>query len=107
MSRDLERNVIALGMELRITPELKRVWAQTLAQLRGGESASGLREWLHELRIGVVCLDAVAQRGRKPLESKLPKFEADLREMGAASSQTDPTFRTTQLYRRLTAGEAR
>lgn len=27
--------------------------------------------------------------------------------MGEATSQTDPTFRTTQLYRRLTAGEAR
>jgi hypothetical protein len=120
-------------MELKITPEMKRVWAETLVQLsgaarrvfmasvvkglgRGGashaQSALGwdrttLRKGLHELNRGVVCLDAVAQRGRKPLETKLPKLEADLRAMGEETSQTDPTFRTTQLYRRLTAGEAR
>ena len=120
-------------MELKITPELKRVWAQTLAKLsgagrrvfmasvikglgRGGASQAQIalgwdrttvRKGLHELNCGVVCLDAVAQRGRKPLEAKLPRLEADLRDMGEAASQTDPTFRTTQLYRRLTAGEAR
>jgi hypothetical protein len=120
-------------MELRITPELKRVWKQTLGQLtgasrrvfmasvvrglgRGGarqaEMALGwdrttLRKGLHELKSGVVCVDAVSQRGRKPLEATLTGLEADLREMGEAASQTDPTFRTTQLYRRLTAGEAR
>ena len=56
---------------------------------------------------GIVCVDAVSQRGRKPLEASLSNLEADLRAMGEATSQTDPTFRTTQLYRRLTAGEAR
>src|ERR1700687_4032450 len=125
--------MIALGMELRITPELKRVWEQTLPQLsgpsrrvfmasvvkglgRGGArqaemalawDRTTLRKGLHELNSGVVCMDAVSQRGRKPLETTLPNLEADLREMGEASSHTDPTFRTTQLYRRLTAGEAR
>ena len=120
-------------MELNITPELKRVWAETLAQLRGasrrvfmasvikglgrggarqaqialGWDRTTIRKGLHELNRGVECIDAVAQRGRKPLEEKLPKLEADLREMGEATSQTDPTFRTTQLYRRLTGGEAR
>src|ERR1700737_5133000 len=129
----LANPMIALGMELRITPELKRVWEQTLTQLsgpsrrvfmasvvkglgRGGArqaemalawDRTTLRKGLHELNSGVVCMDAVSQRGRKPLEPTLPNLEADLREMGEASSQTDPTFRTTQLYRRLTAGEAR
>src|ERR1035438_2952793 len=125
--------MIALGMELKITPELKRVWEQTLAQLsgagrrvfmasvikglgRGGArqaqialvwDRTTLRKGLHELNGGVVCLDAVSQREGNPLETKLPGLEADLREMGEAASQTDPTFRTTQLYRRLTAGEGR
>ena len=120
-------------MDLKITSELKRVWEQTLAQLnragrrvfmasvikglgRGGarqaQIALGwdrttLRKGLHELNSGVACLDAVSQRGRKPLETKLTSLEADLREMGEAASQTDPAFRTTQLYRRLTAGGAR
>ena len=125
--------MISLGMDLKITPELKRVWEQTLAQLDGagrrifmasvikglgrggarqaqialGWDRTTLRKGLHELNGGVVCLDAVSQRGRKPMETKLTSLEADLREMGEAASQTDPTFRTTQLYRRLTAGEAR
>ncbi len=120
-------------MELKITAELKTVWKQTLAQLSGaarrmfmasvvkglgrggarqahlqlGWDRTTLRKGLHELNRGIVCVDAVAQRGRKPLEAKLSHLEADLRAMGEATCQTDPTFRTTQLYRRLTAGEAR
>ena len=118
-------------MQLIITTELKDVWAQTLAQLSGagrrvfiasvikgmgrggarqaqielGWDRTTIRKGLHELNCGVVCLDAVSQRGRKPLEERQPQLEADLREMGEATCQTDPTFRTTQLYRRLTAGE--
>jgi hypothetical protein len=120
-------------MDLRITPEFKRVLQQTLSQLsgasrrvfmasvvkamgRGGARQAEIslawdrttvRKGLHELNSGVVCLDAVSLRGRKPLEAKLATLEADLREMGEATSQADPTFRTPQLFRRLTAGEAR
>ena len=120
-------------MELQVTAELRTVWKQTLAQLSGaarrmfmasvvkglgrggarqaqiqlGWDRTTLRKGLHELNSGIVCVDAVSQRGRKPLEASLSNLEADLRAMGEATSQTDPTFRTTQLYRRLTAGEAR
>jgi hypothetical protein len=120
-------------MELKVTAELRTVWKQTLAQLSGaarrmfmasvvkglgrggarqaqiqlGWDRTTLRKGLHELNSGIVCVDAVSQRGRKPLEASLSNLEADLRAMGEATSQTDPTFRTTQLYRRLTAGEAR
>jgi hypothetical protein len=120
-------------MELKITAELRAVWKQSLAQLSGaarrmfmasvvkglgrggalqaqvqlGWDRTTLRKGLHELKSGIVCIDAVAQRGRKPLEARLSNLEADLRAIGEAASQTDPTFRTTQLYRRLTAGEAR
>ncbi|MCX6911745.1 MAG: hypothetical protein NT167_01580 [Verrucomicrobia bacterium] len=77
------------------------------AQIQLGWDRITLRKGLHELNSGIVCVDAVSQRGRKPLEASLSNLEADLRAMGEATSQTDPTFRTTQLYRRLTAGEAR
>jgi hypothetical protein len=60
-----------------------------------------------ELAAGIQCVDAASLRGRHSLEVGLPNLTADLRAMGEASSQTDPTFRTSQLYRRLTAGEAR
>src|SRR5258706_14459009 len=97
--------MISLAMELKITSELKRVWEQTLTQLsgagrrvfmasvikglgRGGASQAQialgwdrttLRKGLHELNCGVVCLDAVSLRGRKPLEAKLSNLEAALR----------------------------
>ena len=77
------------------------------AQIQLGWDRITLRKGLRELNSGIVCVDAVSQRGRKPLEASLSNLEADLRAMGEATSQTDPTFRTTQLYRRLTAGEAR
>ena len=120
-------------MQLDLSPELKRTWRSTLKKLAGcdrrlfmasivksmgrggalcadrelGWDRTTVRKGLHELRTGVTCVDAVRQRGRKPAEARLPNLEADLRAMGEAASQTDPTFRTTQLYRRLTAGEAR
>ena len=120
-------------MQLKITPELKRIWRSTLRQLAGsdrrlfmaamvkslgrggalcarrdlGWDRTTVRKGLHELRAGVICVDAVGRRGRKPAEAALPNLEADLRAMAEPASQTDPTFRTTQLYRCLTSGEAR
>lgn len=120
-------------MQLNITSESRKIWEQTLAQLGGqarrlfmasvvvglgrGGAAAAKRElgWdrttvkkgLCELKSGVVCVDNVRQRGRKGFALKLPQLKADLKAIGEASSQTDPTFRTTQLYRRLTAAEAK
>ena len=120
-------------MQIPITPELKTTWQSLLDQLggaarrlfmasivkAGGKGAASMveremgwnrntiRKGLSELDSGIVCASAASLRGRKPLENSLPDLEADLREMGEGASQTDPTFRTTQLYRRLTAGEAR
>jgi hypothetical protein len=72
-----------------------------------GWDRTTINKGLHELRSGIVCQDALERRGRRPSEHHLPNLEADLRAMGEATCQTDPTFRTTQTYRRLTAGEAR
>ena len=120
-------------MKLNITAETRKIWEQTLAQLNGqarrllmasvivglgrGGAAWAKRElgWdrttvkkgLCELNSGVVCIDNVRLRGRKGFSLKLPQLKADLQAIGEASSQTDPTFRTTQLYRRLTAAEAK
>ena len=120
-------------MELKITGEFVKAIRTTLKKLTGsdrrlfmasiakaigkggpritqvalGWDRTTVRKGLHELRAGVVCVDALSLRGRKSAEASLPNLEADLRAMGEAASQTDPTFRTTQLYRRLTAGEAR
>ena len=120
-------------MTILFTPKLKAACQRLVAELSGGarrlfmaslvhvmgrggaavaERELGwnrvtIRKGLRELKSGIACIDATSQRGRKPSEAALPNLEADLRAMGEATSQTDPTFRTTQLYRRLTAGEAR
>lgn len=120
-------------MDIKITPELCASWNQIAKALQGGARrlfmasiASGIergaasllerelgwnrvtmRKGLAELAAGEPCEDVLTGRGRKLLEHSQPDLEAHLREMGEASCQTDPTFRTTQLYRRLTAKEAR
>jgi hypothetical protein len=66
-----------------------------------------LRKGLRELDGTEATPAELRKRGRKPAEEKHPELEAYLRAMGEGSSQTDPTFRTTQLYRRLTGAEAR
>ena len=120
-------------MKLNITPESRKIWQETLALLEGqarrlfmasvvsdlgrGGTAWAHRElgWdrttvgkgRHELASGIVCVDSLQLRGRKGYAAKLPGLEADLKAICEASCQTDPTFRTTQVYRRLTAAEAR
>jgi hypothetical protein len=72
-----------------------------------GWDRTTIRKGIHELKSGMVCFDNVGMRGRKGFAAALPQLQQDLREIGEAPSQTDPTFRTTQLYRRLTAAEAK
>jgi hypothetical protein len=46
-------------------------------------------------------------RGRKRAEAHLPNLLTDLQAIVDSQSQTDPQFRTTRLYTRLTAAEVR
>jgi hypothetical protein len=120
-------------MDLNINQETKTIWKQTLSQLTGqarrifmasvvkglgrggaawakrnlGWDPTTLRKGMEELNTGTVRLDNLHLRGRKGFATKLPQLKDDLRAICENSCQTDPTFRTTQLYRRLTAGEAR
>jgi hypothetical protein len=120
-------------MHLTITPQLQATWQQIREHLKGPQrrlfmasvvkgagprlasffaktmnwNPATIRKGMHELTSGIACLDAYDRCGRKPLEASLLNLEKDLHEMGQATSQTDPTFRTNQLYRKLTAGEAR
>jgi hypothetical protein len=81
--------------------------AQRVAQRLFGWDRSTLRKGQHELRSGITCLDAFAARGRKPAEFHLPKLLDDIRGIVQDHCQTDPTFRTTRLYSRLSAAEVR
>jgi hypothetical protein len=52
-------------------------------------------------------VDNFSGRGRKPAEAQLPHLLQDICDLVQESLQTDPTFRTTGLYCRLSAPEVR
>ncbi len=120
-------------MDFEITPQIKAVLDRTMGLLGGkdrrlfmasivqgmgrggalwahrelGWDRTTVRKGLGELQRGISDQDAPGRRGRKGYEAKLPTLAKDLRDIGEGASQTDPTFRTTQLYRKLTAADAR
>jgi hypothetical protein len=95
----------------------RRFMAQTVAELgRGGQRLAErelgwhrdlIRKGEREVASGIVCVDALALRGRRLTESRLPNFLNDIRSIVDSQSQTDPQFRTKRLYSRLSAAEVR
>ena len=94
----------------------RRFMAQTVEALglsqRQASRALGwardtVRKAMHELHCGITCLDNFSARGRKPIEVRLPSLRADICDLVQDHLQTDPTFRTTRLYCRVSAAEVR
>jgi Rhodopirellula transposase DDE domain len=80
---------------------------QRLAERELGWNRGTIRKGLHELKQGIVCLDAFSSRGRKRSEAHLPNLLGDITAIVDGQSQADPQFRTNRLYTRLTATEVR
>ena len=80
---------------------------QRRAERELGWSRVTIRKGTHELESGCTCLDAFAARGRKRVEVHLPHLLSDITAIVDSPSQTDPQFRTTRLYTRLSAAEVR
>jgi len=80
---------------------------QRRAERELGWSRVTIRKGQRELTSGFGCLDGFALRGRKRAEAHLPALLDDLEAVVVGQSQADPSFRTTRLYTRLTAGEVR
>jgi hypothetical protein len=72
-----------------------------------GWNRGTLRKGQHELASGLTCLEAFGCRGRKRAEERLPHLLEDIRAIVDSQSQTDPSFKTTRLYTRLSAAEVR
>jgi Rhodopirellula transposase DDE domain len=116
-----------------LTPALKDVFRTTAQQLRGntrrlfmartvqslgpggqrqaerdlGWNRATIRKGQHELHTGLTGQDAYAARGRKPAEAHLPHLLTDIQALVDSQSQTDPQFKSTRLYTRLSAAEVR
>ena len=80
---------------------------QRLAERELGWNRGTIRKGIHELKRGMVCVDAFSSRGRKRSEDHLPNLLSDITAIADSQSQADPQFRTTRLYTRLTAAEVR
>jgi hypothetical protein len=83
------------------------VGGQREAERELGWSRHTVRKGEHELRSGIACADAFSSRGARPIEARLPNLRADIRSIVDQMSQTDPTFRTVRLYRRISSAEVR
>ncbi len=66
-----------------------------------------IRKGMHEFESGFRYYDNFSARGRKPVEYHLPNLLNDIKAIVNAESQTDPTFKTTRLYIRLSAAGVR
>jgi hypothetical protein len=66
-----------------------------------------IRKGSHELKSGLRCYDNFAGRGRQRAEERLPDLLVDLKAIVDEQSQTDPSFKTTRLYTRLSAAEVK
>jgi len=97
--------------------ERRQFMAQIVKSLgKGGQSYAArefhwgrntIRKGIQELESGIPIQDNFSARGRKKAEVKLPSLLKDIRAIVDGQSQTDPSFRTTRLYTRLSAAEVR
>lgn len=96
----------------------KRVALAKMAKLMGRGSQTSIsenfevsrntiRKGMLELESGVLIEDNFAARGRHLAEEKLPNLLEDLKSVVDEHSQTDPSFKTTKLYTKLTVKEIR
>lgn len=72
-----------------------------------GWNRGTIRKGLHELKQGIVCLDAFSSRGRKRSEVHLPNLLDHMTAIVDGQSQAAPQFHSNRLYTRLTATEVR
>ena len=80
-------------------------FGQSEAERKLGWNRVTIRKGLKELKSGIACHDNFSARGRQKAEDNLPNLLSDIKNIVEPLSQTDPTFRTKQLYRTDTAEE--
>jgi len=80
---------------------------QSQAKRELGWDRDTIRKGLHELDSGMAWLDAYNARGRKRAEERLPNLLTDIQAIVDGQSQTDPSFKSTRLYTRLSAAAVR
>jgi hypothetical protein len=80
---------------------------QTLVERELGWNRRTIRKGMQELESGKPFIDGFERSGRKRVETKLPSLLEDIKSLVDPQSQTDPSFKSTRLYTRLTSSEVR
>lgn len=78
---------------------------QRRAEVELGWCRSTIRKGKHEVESGFRCYANNAVWGRQRAEHYLPNLLDDIKAIVEGESQTDPTFKTTRLYIRLSVAE--
>jgi len=79
----------------------------SLAEKELGWCRDTVRKGMKELETGITCCDNFSARGRHSSEKDLPQLLEDITQIVDSQSQTDPSFKTQRLYRRLSTKEVR
>ena len=90
--------------------EVVKGWGRggaTIAERELGWNRRTIRKGRQELEHGMAIADSFRLRGSKPIEHKLPNLLEDIRSIVEPESQTDPSFKSTRLYIRLSAAQVR
>jgi transposase len=66
-----------------------------------------IKKGKQELETGEAIIDNFGARGTKRVEEKLPNLLIDIASIVDGEAQTDPTFKTTELFTRVTSKEVR
>lgn len=101
-----------------LTGRAKRLYMARVAQTLGrggpsllqrelGWSRDTIRKGSKELSSGLICYDNYTARGRKRAEAQLPNLLSDIQAIADQHSQTDPSFKSSRLYLRLSAASVR
>jgi len=83
------------------------IGGQTWAEKELGWNRRTIRKGQQELESGEPIKDGHQRSGRYRIERKLPDLLKDIKALVDCQSQTDPSFKSTRLYTRITAAEVR
>ncbi len=77
------------------------------AETQLGWSRKAIATGLKELETGIICVENYRARGRKKTEELIPQLEQDISELVDSHSQTDPKFKSTFSYTKISARAVR
>ncbi len=83
------------------------IGGQNLAERELGWNRRTIRKGMGELQNGQPLIDGRKRSGRKRVEATLPNLLGEIKSIVEPKSQTDPSFKSTRLYTRITSEEVR